>query len=131
MFIDTNSIQITVGNKTVNMGNYLLEAKYGYHKLWGDDTGRNLAGTFSGSFKGVYPKITMQFRKLTKSEVEYLSDILDSAYQSVRYYDPNKKTYKTMQTYSNDWELTNKTIISNDRKTEGFSWAVISTKKRQ
>jgi hypothetical protein len=130
MFIDVDSIQITVGNKTINMGSYLLEANYGYHKLWGDDTGRNLAGTFSGSFKGVYPKITMQFRKLTKNEVEYLSDILDSPYQSVRYYDPNKKAYRTMDTYSNDWELKIKNIVSANKKTDGFSWAVISTKKR-
>ena len=130
MFIDVNSIQITYGNKTLNMGNYIVEAKYGYHKLWGEDTGRNLAGTFSGSFKGVYPKITMQFRKLTKSEVKYLAPMLDSPYQSVSYYDPNKKAYRTMETYSNDWELNNKTIIDENRKADGFSWAVISRKKR-
>ena len=130
MFIDKDSIQVIVGNTTYNLKTYLLEAKYGYHKLWGDDTGRNLAGTFSGTFKGVYPKITLQFRKLNKSEVEYLAPMLDSPYQSVRYYDPRKKAYVTMQTYSNDWEMTNKTIINNYRKAEGFSWALISTKKR-
>lgn len=130
MFIDVNSIQVIVGSTTYNLKTYLLEAKYGYHKLWGDDTGRNLAGTFSGTFKGVYPKITLQFRKLNKSEVEYLAPMLDSPYQSVRYYDPRKKAYVTMQTYSNDWEMTNKTIINSYRKAEGFSWALISTKKR-
>ena len=77
MFIDVNSIQVIVGSTTYNLKTYLLEAKYGYHKLWGDDTGRNLAGTFSGTFKGVYPKITLQFRKLNKQEIEYLAPMLD------------------------------------------------------
>lgn len=130
MFIDKDSIQVIVGSTTYNLKTYLLEAKYGYHKLWGDDTGRNLAGTFSGTFKGVYPKITLQFRKLTKSEVEYLAPMLDSPYQSVRYYDANKKAYVTMQTYSNDWEMTNKNIINSNKKAEGFSWALISRRKR-
>lgn len=130
MFIDVNSIQVIVGSTTYNLKTYLLEAKYGYHKLWGDDTGRNLAGTFSGTFKGVYPKITLQFRKLTKAEAEYLAPMLDSPYQSVRYYDANKKAYITMQTYSNDWEMTNKNIINSNKKAEGFSWALISRRKR-
>lgn len=130
MFIDKDSIQVIVGSTTYNLKTYLLEAKYGYHKLWGDDTGRNLAGTFSGTFKGIYPKITMQFRRLNKSEVEYLAPMLDSPYQSVRYYDPRKKAYVTMQTYSNDWEMTNKNIINSNKKAEGFSWALISRRKR-
>ena len=39
MFIDKNSIIIN----GVSMGQYLVEAKYGYNKLWGEDSGRNLA----------------------------------------------------------------------------------------
>lgn len=130
MFIDVNSIQVIIGSTTYNLKNYLLEAKYGYHKLWGDDTGRNLAGTFSGTFKGVFPKITLQFRKLNQTEIEYLAPMLDSAYQSVRYYDPRKKAYVTMNTYSNDWEMTNKGLVTATRKADGFSWAVISRSKR-
>jgi len=40
MFINRNAI--TLNN--INMGQYLLSAKYDYNKLWGKDTGRNLAG---------------------------------------------------------------------------------------
>lgn len=39
MFVNKNSIIIN----NVNMGNYLVEAKYGYNKLWSSDSGRNLA----------------------------------------------------------------------------------------
>ena len=39
MFIDKNSIVIN----GVSMGQYITEAKFGYNKLWADDSGRNLA----------------------------------------------------------------------------------------
>lgn len=126
MFLDTNSIVVN----NVSMGPYILEAKFGYHKLWGKDSGRNLAGSQSGTLLGIFPKITMQFRKLTKSEIELLAPIFDSAYQTTRYYDPNKKANTTMTTYSGDWELTNKYFIDASNKNESFSWAVISTKRR-
>lgn len=126
MFIDKDSIIIN----NVSMGQYLVEAKFGYNKLWSSDSGRNLAGTQSGTLIGIFPKITLQFRKLTKSEVELLAPILDSAYQTTRYYDPNKKAMVTMSTYSGDWVLSNKSIIDENRKAEGFDWSVISTRKR-
>lgn len=37
MFIDKDSITIN----DVNMGQYLLSAKYQYSKLWGNDTRQN------------------------------------------------------------------------------------------
>lgn len=126
MFLNRNSIVIN----GVNMGQYIVEAKYGFNKLWSSDSGRNLAGSMIGTLVGIFPKITLQFRKLTKSEVELLAPILDSAYQTTRYYDPNKKAMVTMSTYSGDWVLSNKSIIDENRKTEGFDWSVISTRKR-
>lgn len=126
MFVNKNSIVIN----GVNMGQYIVEAKYGFNKLWSNDSGRNLAGSMIGTLVGIFPKITLQFRKLTKSEVELLAPILDSAYQTTRYYDPNKKAMVTMSTYSGDWVLSNKSIIDENRKAEGFDWSVISTRKR-
>lgn len=126
MFIDVNSIQVN----GVSLGQYLVEAKYGYNKLWGKDTGRNLAGTNSGTLLGIFPKIICQFRKLTKTELEVLAPILDSATQSFRYYDPNKKAYITISTYTGDWEVTDKNIVDNVRKNEGFSISFIANKKR-
>lgn len=126
MFIDKNSIIIN----NVNMGQYILEARYGFHKLFDNKSGRNLAGSMIGTLVGIFPKITLQFRKLTRSEVELLAPILDSAYQTTKYYDPNKKQTITMSTYSGDWVLSNKSIIDENRKAEGFDWSVISTRKR-
>lgn len=126
MFIDRNSIIIN----GVNMGQYIVEAKYGFNKLWSSDSGRNLAGTQSGTLIGIFPKLILQFRKLTKSELEIIVPILDSAGQTVTYYDPNKKTNVTMETYTGDYEIVNKTIINGNKKNEGFSCSFIAIRKR-
>ena len=126
MFINKDSIIIN----GVSMGRYILEAKYSYNKLWSSDSGRNLAGTQSGTLIGIFPKIVLEFRKLTRSELEVIIPILDSNNQSVTYYDPNKKTNITITTYTGDYEIDNKNIIRNNTKHEGFSWSFISVSKR-
>lgn len=126
MFISKNSITIN----GVSMGQYLVEAKYGFNKLWSSDSGRNLAGTQSGTLIGIFPKLILQFRKLTKSELEIITPILDSANQTVTYYDPTKKANVTMTTYTGDYEITNKNIISGNAKNEGFSCSFIAIRKR-
>ena len=122
MFIDKDSLIVD----GLNLGSFILEAKYGYHKLWSEDSGRNLAGTQSGTLIGIFPKITVQVKKLTQSQLEKLAPILDKATQSLTYYDPIKKDNITMSTYTGDWELVNRGIQQN----EGFSIAFISRKKR-
>ena len=126
MFINKNSIIIN----GVNMGQYLVEAKYGYNKLWASDSGRNLAGTMSGTLLGIFPKLTLQFRRLTKAELEIIVPILDAPNQTVTYYDPKKKTNVTMATYTGDYEITDKQVISGNRTNEGFSCPFIAVRKR-
>lgn len=131
MFIDKNSIQVKVGSGSyVNIGQYLVEAKYGYNKLWSSDSGRNLAGVQSGTLVGIFPKIIVQFRKLTKAELEIVVPLLDSARQTVKYYDPKKKATIEMQTYTGDYEITNKHIVNGNKKNEGFGVSFIAIKKR-
>jgi len=131
MFIDKNSIQIKVGSGNyINMGQYITEAKYSFNKLWSSDSGRNLAGTQSGTLIGIFPKLILQFRKLTKAEMEVIVPILDSSRQTVKYYDPRKKASVEMQTYTGDYEITNKHLINGTRKNEGFSCSFIAIKKR-
>jgi hypothetical protein len=132
MFIDTNSIQVKITgmNDYISLGRYLVEAKYSYNKLWGNDSGRNLAGKMTGTLIGIFPKLILQFRALTKSELEIIAPILDSPTQSLKYYDPNKKTTVTMDTYTGDYEIVNKNIINSEDKNEGFSCSFISISKR-
>lgn len=113
------------------MGQYLVEAHYQYNKLWASDSGRNLNGDQSGTLLGIFPKLVLQFRKLTKSELEIIVPILDSARQTVTYYDPNKKANYTMATYTGDYEVVNKTIINGTKKNEGFQVSFIAVSKRR
>lgn len=126
MFIDKDSLIVD----GLSLGPFLLEAKYSYNKIWASDTGRNLAGTYTGTLIGIFPKIIVQFRKLTKSEVEKITPILDNATQSLQYYDPNKKKKITMSTYTGDYELVNREIVDELTKCEGFSISFVSRKKR-
>ena len=125
MFIDKNSLIVN----NINLGKYIVQATYSYNKLWSSDSGRNLAGTQSGTLVGIFPKIVVQFRKLTQTELETLAPILDSSKQTVQYYDPNKKTMTTMTTYTGDYEVVNKGIVGHV-KNEGFQISFISTKRR-
>lgn len=114
------------------MGTYLLEVKFGYHKLWGSDTGRNLAGSQSGTLKGIFPKLQFTFKCLTKEELELLAPILDSATQELTYYDPVIKGPYTMSTYTGDWETINRNTFSNVAKAnESFNISFIARKKRK
>ncbi len=126
MFIDRNSIIIN----NISIGEYLVEAKFGYNKLWASDSGRNLAGVQSGTLIGIFPKLILHFRKLTKSELETLTPILDSARQTVTYYDPTLQRNYTMTTYTGDYEIANKHLITGNRKNEGFQISFIAVRKR-
>lgn len=126
MFISKNSLIVN----GLNFGPFILEAKYGYNKLWASDSGRNLAGVQSGTLIGIFPKIIVQFRKLNKDELETIIPILDSARQTVQYYDPYEKKMISMETYTGDYELTNKSIIDSTHKNEGFNISFISVRKR-
>ena len=125
MFINKDSLIVN----NIHLGNYIVEARYGYNKLWSSDSGRNLAGTQSGTLIGIFPKIVVQFKKLTQTELETLAPVLDSVRQTVQYYDPNKKAMTTMTTYTGDYEVINKGIIGHI-KNEGFQISFISTKRR-
>jgi len=123
LFINRNSIKLN----NVSMGQYLLSAKYEFNKLWGSDTGRNLKGSFSGTLVGIFPKITLTFRKLTQAEMNFIAPILDSGSQSLTYYDPSTNSNKTITTYTGDWSYENKQIMI---KNESFSCTFISRERR-
>lgn len=122
MFIDRNSIVIN----GVSMGQYLLQAKYEFNKLWGEDSGRNLKGTMTGTLIGIFPKIILTFRKLSQAELNTIAPILDSSTQSLTYYDPSLNRNVTLSTYTGDWSIVNKYISKND----SFECSFISREKR-
>lgn len=127
MFTDKDSLIID----GINMGQYITEVEYGYNKLWASDSGRNLAGVQSGTLIGIFPKLKVNFRKLTKAELELIAPILDKATQNVTYYDPVLKRAYTMSTYTGDWATLNRNTFTNVAKAnESFSISFIARKKR-
>lgn len=124
MLIDKNSLIID----NVKMAQYLTKVKFGYHKIWGKDTGRSLSGDNSGTLKGIYPKITMTFRKLNEGEISTVLSLFNKAENKVTFYNPDlERTVSNMSCYSNDQEYEQE----NFGKIEGYSCSVISNKKRE
>ena len=127
MFINKDSLVID----GINMGQYITEVEYGYNKLWASDSGRNLAGVQSGTLIGIFPKLKVNFTKLTQQELELIAPILDKATQNVTYYDPVLKRMTTMSTYTGDWATLNRNTFTNvARANESFSISFIARKKR-
>lgn len=123
MFLDENSI-IMDG---ISMGQYITQAKFGYHKLWSSDSGRTLSGKQSGSLIGIFPKITLSFRSLTEKELTMLAPHFDNARQTIKYQDPNQNTQLTMETYTGDWEV----IYKYTKKGQAFDLSFISVDRRK
>lgn len=124
MLIDKSSLIID----NIQMAPYLKEVKFGYHKIWGKDSGRSLSGDNSGTLKGIYPKITMTFRRLNEEETGTMLSLFNRAENKVTFYNPDlKKKLTNMSFYSNDQEM-NQKYLGN---IEGYSCAVIANKKRE
>ena len=88
-------------------------------------------GTQSGTLIGIFPKLKVNFIKLTREELELLAPILDKPSQNVTYYDPVKKTNVTISTYTGDWSTLNRNSFENvARANESFSISFIARKKR-
>lgn len=122
MFTDKDSVIIN----EVSMGQYLTSVKFGKHKVWAEDTGRNMAYETVGSLGGIFDKLTLNFRKLNEEELGIVASILDSETQITKFTHTNGTT-KTMDTYTGDWEVLFKRI----KVGESFSCSVIARKPRQ
>lgn len=126
MFVNKDSVVIN----GVNMGQYLTKVKYQHPKLWGSDSGRNLAGKMIGTLVGIFPKFTLSFKKLTASQMATIAPILDSDYQSFTYFDPTLNRSITIQTYTGDWEYENDHTVNGNRKNDSFDCSFIAVEKR-
>ena len=132
MFIDSNSLQIKIsGGNYINLGQYLTQVDYGYNKLWAKDSGRNLKGKTTGTLLGIVVKLKLSFHELTQAELETLSPILNSDFQTTKYYDPDLKALTEIETYTGDWATLNRNTFSNvARANEAFDISVIATTPR-
>ncbi len=61
------------------------------NKLWGSDTGRNMAGDNKGTLVGIFPKLYLEFGPMTDDELQKIEDILDTASIECVYYNNKYK----------------------------------------
>lgn len=127
MFISKDSIIVD----GVSMGKYLTSVKYTYSKLWSGDSGRNLRGDMISTLIGIYPKLVLTFKPLSKSELEVVAPILDREHQSTTYYDPVKRAMTTMTTYTGDYDIENSHIITDRMLNGSFDCSLIAVSKRR
>ena len=122
MFIGKDSLIIN----NINMGKYIIEATYGFYDTWSSDTGFNtLSGNFVGTFKGIYPKITVKFAKsLSIDDFKMLTNsIFRTTTQTIIYDDPSGER-KTIQTHKGDLAVR----FSGINKKDGFSYDFVGNK---
>jgi len=109
MIINRNSLKASYTKSgqtyTVYLADYITKAEISFNKLWDADSGRNLAKTVVGSFD-IFPKVICHFKPLKKAELDTLAPLLNASTQSVTYYDPEKQTTQTINTYTGDWSTT-------------------------
>lgn len=99
-----------------------------YNKLWGEDSGRNLAGEMMATLTGIFPKITLNIGTVNKDEMAWFLAKANKAKIVVEWYDAEIKGMRTADFYSND--IT--TELKNSKKMiyNGFSWNIIPIKRR-
>ena len=52
---------------------FLVDVEYGYNKIWGSDTGRNMKASMSGTLLGIVVKLKLTFGRLTREQIELIS----------------------------------------------------------
>lgn len=127
MIINKNSLSVSANGITLNLCDYIVQATFSYSKLWADDSGRNLAGTMTGTLIGIFPKITCQFKNnLTQTQLNNIAKVLDSATQTLTYFDINKNQSVSISTYTGDYSVVNTHLNRN----KGFEISFIARSKR-
>lgn len=126
MLINKNSFKID----GVSFAPYLEKVKFGRHKIWHKDAGRNnLSGTYTGSLVGTFPKFTLSFGPLTQAQLEYITPYLEKAEQSINYYSNKLKRQNTLACYSGDYEYENQNTLDNLDENEPFEISFIARTK--
>ena len=97
----------------------LISYKVQYNKLWGQDSGRNLAGVNKGTLIGIFPKIILEIGSMDEYEMETFLAWTDLPEINVTYYDARYRELRTASYYSNSPEasLKNKNTMKYDRIT--------------
>lgn len=112
------------GEKVPKIINYDVE----YEKLWGSDSGRNIAGDMKATLVGIFPKIYLKIGTTNENEMAWFLSKANKAVITVEWYDGEIKGTRTSQFYSNNLKAT----LKSKRRMEysSFEWNIIPLRKR-
>lgn len=84
------------------------------NKLWGADSGRNLAGSMKGTLVGIFPKIKLKIKPKSSEGMATLENILDLASFEVEYYSRKYGCVCRGDFYAGDYDedLINKSLMT-------------------
>jgi hypothetical protein len=95
-----SSILVKINGTTLTgLKGYTVER----NKLW-TDAGRDMGGNLHSVHVGLFPKLNLEFRPLTDTELAVLIPLLDLPSFTVEWYDAGTNTVKEGLYYSGDYK---------------------------
>jgi hypothetical protein len=82
----------------------IVNYKVGRNKLW-KDADRNMAGEIRATLIGIFPKIELNVGVLTQEQVASITELLDSDYFEVEYFDVRVQGITTANYYAGDYAI--------------------------
>jgi len=82
----------------------IVNYKVGRNKLW-KDADRNMAGEIRATLIGIFPKIELNVGVLTQDQVASITELLDSDYFEVEYFDVRVQGTTTANYYAGDYAI--------------------------
>ena len=82
----------------------ILNYKVTRQKLWGEDTGRNMAGTMEGTLIGNFPTLALEIEPTEDTEMAELENILDTSSIDVIYWNNKYNCFCEGDFYSGDYD---------------------------
>lgn len=107
----------------------LINYDVAYNKLWGSDTGRDMAGENKGTLVGIFPKLQVEIGSLNKDEMKQFLQKANKAELTISWYDVEIDGIRSAQSYYiNDYTISLKNTKT--MKYKAFSFNLIPNKKR-
>lgn len=83
---------------------YLKTYDVSYEEMW-SEANRNMSGMLKASYIATTPKIFLEFRQMTKTEISTVMGLLDNHSFTVAWYDETDDTYKQDEFYRGELKI--------------------------
>jgi hypothetical protein len=83
---------------------YLKSYEVSYEELW-SEANRNMAGNLKATFIATVPKISLQFRQMTQTEMSTVMGLLDDHTFTVYWWEEQSDTYKSGSFYRGELKV--------------------------